>query len=360
MDRERQVFTAYGTTGDNFGSDIDIVCEDRADNTYTYHIGDGGSWDDGCCRYRECGSVSCCGVDCSEDEPVIPTGPTPSLDAGAPGGVAECAPLRSAEYDNALRLLDVPEGSSTRLVYNIDDVPEPTSLTFAAVSMSLHDADHPGEEGKIFINGNGPLQLPAHASWDDAASRAAISVPLSYLRAGSNRVQYGAGTRDRTYYKVGLVAMTVFGAACDPVVVTDASWPDTYRSDTDRPDGAQPDTSQSDAYWPDSFAEQDHASVEVDREQGTDAGLEAGLVDAGTDPERRGAATAGHKYNVAYPSCNNLRYSNQDVLWIALLLLAVNLALRGVRRREPQMTRHHRDKSRVSSRVSSSSRSRVV
>ncbi len=105
--------------------------------------------------------------------------------------------------------------------------------------MRLNDADHPGEEGTVYVNSNGPLQLPADLAWGDAAADATLSIPVDYLVEGTNEVRFGEGTRDRTYYEVGQLALAVWGDAC--------AGPEDIESDAGpEPDvspGPQPDTS---------------------------------------------------------------------------------------------------------------------
>jgi len=221
LDRDRLVYSDYNTDGSHFDFDIDIVCEDRGGRVYTFAIGNGNSWDDGCCRNRDCGSVSCCGSDCSSvvvsDAGYIPPGP----DAGGPGSAPACPPLRSREYDDAEQLLSVSAGSSERLSFHVDDVPAPSGLSFALLAMRLYDADYPGQEGEVYVNGQGPLSLPADPAWDDEHSNPTLAVPVAYLQAETNLFEFGAGTRDITHYAVSRLALTVYGSAC-------ASQPDAY------------------------------------------------------------------------------------------------------------------------------------
>lgn len=144
-----------------------------------------------------------------DDEP--DAGP---VDDGGAGAV--CDDLRSDEYDDALTLLDVDLGDPARITFHVQGVPDPVELNAATITMSLYDADHAGEEGTVYVNGQGPLDLPAQAAWDDLDSNTALDVPVSMLVEGDNTIAFGAGSRDQTYYRVGRVALTVEGPICDP------------------------------------------------------------------------------------------------------------------------------------------------
>jgi MYXO-CTERM domain-containing protein len=225
LDNDRLVYTDYNTTGDAFNFDIDIVCIDQGGATHTFFLGNGSQDHTGCCRNLFCGSVSCCGNDCSSG-----TGGTggaggsiPDVDAGSPGGAAACPALPSNEFGEPQKLLNEDLGSTVRLSLSIPNVPGPAELSYAALSMRLYDADHAGQEGAVYVNGQGPLSLPADPAWNDQDADVELGVPVSYLQAGTNLIEYGVGTLDQTYYGVSRVALQVYGAACEPAPDAGAS-----------------------------------------------------------------------------------------------------------------------------------------
>lgn len=133
------------------------------------------------------------------------------------GGTVEapaCAPLPSREYDAEPAFIDEPLGSTVRRTFNIDEVPAPDGISYAHLTMTLYDADHLGEEGFVYVNGQAALALPAQPSWNDASAEATLSVPPSYLVAGTNIVEFGPGTRPTTYYSVSRVGLEVLGPIC--------------------------------------------------------------------------------------------------------------------------------------------------
>jgi hypothetical protein len=135
------------------------------------------------------------------------------VDGGVPVDPA-CDPLLSREYADAPAILDEPSGSAVRLAFHIDGVPPPMGLTSAQLTMTLYDADHPGEEGTVYVNGQGPLQLPANVAWGDTSSHAVLAAPLSYLLQGTNLVEFGVGSRPTSYYRVSQVALELSGPPC--------------------------------------------------------------------------------------------------------------------------------------------------
>ncbi len=143
-------------------------------------------------------------------------------DAGPPdqdGGVdVVCDDLPSDELTAPLAFVDVDYGDPATVSFHVQDVPDPTQLDDGTLSLTLHDADHPGEEGTVYVNGNGPLDLPAEASWGDMDASAELSIPATYLVEGTNTFTFGAGSLSKTYYGVGEVVLTVAGPICDPTV----------------------------------------------------------------------------------------------------------------------------------------------
>jgi hypothetical protein len=274
LDDGRQVFADYNTTGAAFPFAIDIVCN-NSQVTLTYELPNGNAWADGCCRNQEYGPADCCDVggDPPCEDPDYQDPPV-----GTPGGPA-CPELRSREYSGGERLLDVQVCSETRLTFHIDQVPDPADLTWAELTMELHDSDHPNEEGTVWINDNGPLQLPARAEWDDQTAPATIPLPLNYLVAGTNTIEFGAGPRTRTYYSVNLLALTAEGPACQTDPEPDPGGDDAGSSGDAPHDGAAQDADAGagdDAQIGDDAQTADDAGVETDEDTGEGDGCSCG------------------------------------------------------------------------------------
>jgi hypothetical protein len=206
-DRGRIAWTVYRTLGSTYPFALDVVCTTDDGFTDTIRLPNGGRWADGCCRHRNTGP--CCG----SGEAPQPPPPEDIVEGASPDGPA-CPLLPSREFDEPIRTLDVQHGEERQLLFHVDGVPEPAELTGAVLQMRLGDADHPGEEGQVYVNGNGPFDLPARNEWNDQEAAAILAVRADFLRPGSNVVAFGGGTRDRTYYGVGQVALQVHGQQC--------------------------------------------------------------------------------------------------------------------------------------------------
>jgi len=133
------------------------------------------------------------------------------------GGIGVvCDDLLATEHPNSLAYLDVEQGDPTTITFHITSVPDPAELDLATLSLQLDDADHPGVEGTVYVNGDGPLDLPADTSWNDQVKWAELAIPVAFLVEGTNTFAFGAGSGSRTYYGVGKLALTVEGPACEP------------------------------------------------------------------------------------------------------------------------------------------------
>ncbi len=168
-------------------------------------------------------------------------------DGGGGGGgggstTAACDDLPATEFSSSLAYLDVNQGSSQTITFHVPGLPDPGQLDLATLSMQLDDADHPGEEGTVLVNGNGPLDLPAKASWNDAVEWAELAIPVGFLVEGTNTFAFGAGSGSQTFYGVGKLALTVEGPACDSGE-EEQDDPPSQDGGTDLPDdpGQQPD-----------------------------------------------------------------------------------------------------------------------
>ncbi len=138
--------------------------------------------------------------DATPPEDLPDTSPAPE-----PGGPLACE-YRSNGYDGAQLLLDVTPGSSERLVFVIEDVPHHAQLDTATLRFESYDADHPREEGQIYVNGVGPFELPANAAWDNGAGTGALDV-LGALVTGDNLIEFGPGDLSRSYFRIGRVSI---------------------------------------------------------------------------------------------------------------------------------------------------------
>lgn len=125
----------------------------------------------------------------------------------------------STTFGAGLVELDVPTGSPDRLVFQIPGVPDPGVVQSATLRFDSRDADHPGEEGLVWVNGQGPFDLPADPAWDNAAGTGEIDVGTA-LVAGVNSVEFGAGSLvPRSVFEIGNVVIDATAAlpACpDP------------------------------------------------------------------------------------------------------------------------------------------------
>lgn len=133
---------------------------------------------------------------------------TGAEDASSTGGaqLRECA-YPATNFGSPPLELDVEPGSRARLSFTIEDVP-PNVLS-ATLLFDSYDADHPGEEGVVFVNGSAPYDLPASAGWDNAAGTGSLEVTADVL-PGTNTIEFGAGTfAQGSFYRIGNVQLVV-------------------------------------------------------------------------------------------------------------------------------------------------------
>lgn len=135
--------------------------------------------------------------------------------------------VQSTTFAAAMQELDTGPGSSARLRYTLPGVP--AGVTAATLIYDSFDADHPGAEGVIVLNGR-RFQMPANTAWDN------VSVPghrvdvSGAVAAGDNLVAFGPGPLARSFFRVGRVALefTARVERCPGAVVpmpTDAGTP---------------------------------------------------------------------------------------------------------------------------------------
>jgi hypothetical protein len=181
-----------------------VAC--RADGSRGTSFGSGGigSGDDG--SGSEGGSGS---GNASESD----GGDSGSVDTTSSGGAVEAAmcTLVADGYGGAMLELDVGPSSTERLVFTIHGVPAPMLLDAATLRFASWDADHPGEEGTIVVNGNAPHDLPAMVGWDNQAGDGSLAV-LGELAVGDNVIEFGPGPLERSFFRIGDVALDITGA----------------------------------------------------------------------------------------------------------------------------------------------------
>lgn len=143
------------------------------------------------------------------------TGETGAAETGAAetGGVETGPPplLKTCAYPAAggagLVELMVPKGSMQRLEFVVPGLPDPGVVAAATLRYRSYDADHPGEEGEIFVNGGPPIAMPAELAWENTEVDHAIDVTGRTV-AGENVVEFGAGSFEGgTFYRVGQVVL---------------------------------------------------------------------------------------------------------------------------------------------------------
>lgn len=145
----------------------------------------------------------------------------PSVDeTGDPLPPAQACSYPSTSFGQGMQELDVPTGSTEVLSFSVPEVPDPVLIESATLRFASHDADHPGEEGVVWVNGQGPYDLPADAGWDNVTGSGSIDV-TGALVAGINVIEFGAGSLEpRSFYRIGDVALDVLArveACMDPV-----------------------------------------------------------------------------------------------------------------------------------------------
>ena len=106
------------------------------------------------------------------------------------------------------QLLDTDEGTQS-LTFTVPGLPDPSAVQSATLHFDSYDADYPGEEGTITVNGGAPINLPAEEAWGDGGAMP-NEVPVNGMTVvGSNQIVFAAGPRDRTYYSIGGVRLEV-------------------------------------------------------------------------------------------------------------------------------------------------------
>lgn len=138
--------------------------------------------------------------------------PPPDMD---PLPAARDCQYRSVTFGAARVEIDVGPASPERLTFRVDGLPDPALIDEAILRFDSHDADHPGEEGVIRVNGAGPYDLPADLSWDNQDGSGEVDVTGATV-AGANTIEFGAGSlASGSYYFVGNVTLVVDALVSD-------------------------------------------------------------------------------------------------------------------------------------------------
>lgn len=138
------------------------------------------------------------------------TGSTGDPDPGSTGEPplpAQSCSYPSTSFGQGMQELDVPTGSTEVLRFTVPDVPDPAVIDSATLAFTSYDADHPGEEGVVWVNGQGPYDLPADVGWDNVTSSGSIDVTGALVQ-GINTIELGAGSLEpRSFYRIGDVSI---------------------------------------------------------------------------------------------------------------------------------------------------------
>ncbi|MEZ4409555.1 MAG: hypothetical protein R3A52_24245 [Polyangiales bacterium] len=136
--------------------------------------------------------------------PPVDDGPPPPVDAGPPERVCT---LRSTTFADAMQELDVGPTSAERLRFTVRAVPAGASRVI--LHFDSHDADHPGQEGWITVDGRGRFPIPADAAWDNVTTRDNRVDVTSASPSGDAVIAFGPGPLSRSFFRVGAVWLEV-------------------------------------------------------------------------------------------------------------------------------------------------------
>lgn len=149
----------------------------------------------------------------------------PGSDAGSDDGpmtTGAAVPMdcsyEASDFDAPLSWLDTPVGAGDVLEFTVGGLPDPAAVSVATLHFDTFDADHPGQEGTVFVNGQGPLELPANEAWDEGEGTGSLDVS-ELVVAGDNVIEFGGGSVPTgNYYAVGRVRieLTATVVECPP------------------------------------------------------------------------------------------------------------------------------------------------
>ncbi len=138
------------------------------------------------------------------DAAEIPGDMAPPPDAAPPPppppGALDCVFDSDTVGEPALEL-DVGPNSGERLTFVVRGLPAPAFVEQATLTFDVYDADHPGEEGRIRVNGSGPFDIPARVEWDNVATAVTVDISGATVEGG-NRVEFGPGPRERSFFHI--------------------------------------------------------------------------------------------------------------------------------------------------------------
>ncbi|MEM7155090.1 MAG: hypothetical protein AAF799_19745 [Myxococcota bacterium] len=143
---------------------------------------------------------------------------------GADAGPIACA-YTSTTFGQPLQHLDVMDPDSpVRLTFSVPGLPDPALIESVRLRFDSYDADHPGEEGYIYV-GDGVFDIPADTDWEEQPSTGDIDI-TGHTVAGANLIEFGPGPLPRSYFFIGQVQLDVIAYidTCDDAGDMDNDW----------------------------------------------------------------------------------------------------------------------------------------
>ena len=136
-------------------------------------------------------------------------------DTNPPLAPIDCT-FMANDFGAGLRELDTGPGGAP-LRFTVRGIPDPALIDRATLHFRSYDADHPGEEGVITVNGMGPFDLPANLAWDNLEGAGELDVRAAIV-AGDNAIAFGPGPLPRSFFSIGDVRIDarVRIAECSP------------------------------------------------------------------------------------------------------------------------------------------------
>ncbi|MFK8001595.1 MAG: hypothetical protein AB8H86_18515 [Polyangiales bacterium] len=184
-----------------------VACADNQLGTERRDAGDNidGSVPDAPALSDASGIDAPMGLDSGEDAALLDAATDVGNDSGsAPIPARDCV----FESEDDEQELDVGPGSSERLRFLIEGLPDPSAVESATLVFTSFDSDHPGEEGSIRVNGMGDLDLPAMVAWDNADGTGNIDVS-GLTVAGENRIVFRPGPLPRSFFRIRDVSLRI-------------------------------------------------------------------------------------------------------------------------------------------------------
>jgi len=116
----------------------------------------------------------------------------------------------STTFGGPMQQLDImgDPDSSFRLTYSVLGLPDPELITSATLRFVAYDADHPGQEGLIYVNGSTGYDIPADEANENSESVAEVDVTAS-VQAGANTIEFGPGPLERSFFHIGDVELDI-------------------------------------------------------------------------------------------------------------------------------------------------------